>query len=306
MASSESNVPPPLNTSLLRLGVRETLFAAAQGTPDQQSTINSSSDAFLEEVLGPRRGDLYKVILLTLFYGVIFVTGIIGNICTCIVIARNKYMQTATNYYLFNLAVTDLLMLVFGVPFETYSFWSAYPWVFGGAFCIVRGLASETATYASILTITAFTVERYVAICHPMRAQTMSSLSRAFKVIVSVWILASLSAIPVVSQLGLVYVPDQNQQPIIQSALCSVVAGKELEHAFEISTFLFFLTPMTIITVLYALIGVTVKRSTLARAGSDTPSHEERRGSSIRLQQQHKARRSVLKMLGRCLFIIIQ
>ena len=33
--------------------------------------------------------------------------------------------------------------------------------------CGCRTLAAETSTYASILTITAFTVERYVAICHP-------------------------------------------------------------------------------------------------------------------------------------------
>ncbi len=81
---------------------------------------------------------------------------------TCIVIAKNKYMQTATNYYLFNLAMADLLLLVLGLPLETYQFWSAYPWVFGDIFCVIRTMAAETSTYASILTITAFTIERYM------------------------------------------------------------------------------------------------------------------------------------------------
>ena len=64
--------------------------------------------------LGPRRQELYKVIPITVVYCIIFITGIIGNVCTCIVITRNKYMQTATNYYLFNLAIADLLVLILG------------------------------------------------------------------------------------------------------------------------------------------------------------------------------------------------
>jgi len=41
-------------------------------------------------------------------------TGVIGNVTTCVVIARNSYMHTATNYYLFSLAISDMLSLVFG------------------------------------------------------------------------------------------------------------------------------------------------------------------------------------------------
>ena len=76
------------------------------------SDLESSLD--LTARLGPRRQELYKVIPITVVYCIIFITGIIGNVCTCIVITRNKYMQTATNYYLFNLAIADLLVLILG------------------------------------------------------------------------------------------------------------------------------------------------------------------------------------------------
>lgn len=115
---------------------------------------------YLIEVHGPRRGPLATVIAITCVYGFIFLSGIFGNVCTCLVIAKNKYMHTATNYYLFNLAIADLLLLIVGLPPETYSIWSAYPWIFGEAFCIVRTLLAEMSTNASILTITAFTIER--------------------------------------------------------------------------------------------------------------------------------------------------
>lgn len=67
----------------------------------------------------PVRDSLVIVIPLTVIYSAIFLTGIIGNIITCIVISRNKSMHTATNYYLFSLAVSDLLLLISGKYINT-------------------------------------------------------------------------------------------------------------------------------------------------------------------------------------------
>ncbi|KAK9505226.1 hypothetical protein O3M35_009323 [Rhynocoris fuscipes] len=72
----------------------------------------------------PKRDPLYIVIPLTILYSIIFVTGIVGNVSTCVVIARNRHMHTATNYYLFSLAVSDLLLLITGLPQEMYLNWS--------------------------------------------------------------------------------------------------------------------------------------------------------------------------------------
>jgi len=71
-------------------------------------------DAFLETHLGSRGRDLSGSLALTVVYGLIFVTGLLGNACTCVVIATNAHLHTATNFYLFSLAVSDLLTLIFG------------------------------------------------------------------------------------------------------------------------------------------------------------------------------------------------
>lgn len=57
---------------------------------------------------------LFVLILVTVCYAVIFIAGILGNLITCLVIYRNKSMHTATNYYLFNLAISDLTLLLLG------------------------------------------------------------------------------------------------------------------------------------------------------------------------------------------------
>lgn len=75
---------------------------------------NNSIAELLLSHLGPRRHDTPVVIILLVIYSLIFISGIVGNICTCIVIVKNNYMQTTTNYYLFSLAISDVLTLIFG------------------------------------------------------------------------------------------------------------------------------------------------------------------------------------------------
>lgn len=50
----------------------------------------------------------------TILYVGTFLAGIIGNVIVCLVIIRHSSMHTATNYYLFSLAVSDLVYLLFG------------------------------------------------------------------------------------------------------------------------------------------------------------------------------------------------
>lgn len=259
------------------------------------TTLFSSTDSYVDIVLlyGPKRDPLYVVIPITFVYMLIFVTGVVGNISTCIVISKNKSMHTATNYYLFSLAISDFLLLVSGVPQEVYSIWSRYPYVFGEVFCVVRGLMAETAANATVLTITSFTVERYLAICHPFLQHTMSKLSRAVKLIIVVWIVSVSLAIPQALQFGVI--TDGNNMDIC--TLKRVI----IEHSFELSTLLFFLTPMTLITVLYILIGLKLRTSGLMKRENGVSMQRRVHVNSCHRQQASIGTRRVLKMLGKCL-----
>lgn len=139
----------------------------------------------------------------TVCYAIIFVAGILGNVVTCIIIKKNKSMHTATNYYLFNLAISDLLLLISGMPLDIYNMWIPYKYPFSSAVCMLLGMVSETTANATVLTITSFTVERYIAICHPFR-QHMMDLSRAIKFIFAIWVVSFCLAIPQFIQIGVV------------------------------------------------------------------------------------------------------
>lgn len=76
--------------------------------------LNMTEAEYLDQMLGPKYLPMKLVIPLTIVYATIFVTGIFGNVATCFVIVKNASMQTATNYYLFSLAISDLTLLVLG------------------------------------------------------------------------------------------------------------------------------------------------------------------------------------------------
>ncbi|XP_070158930.1 pyrokinin-1 receptor isoform X2 [Polyergus mexicanus] len=263
---------------------------------DIWENYSSTNAAFpREESASDRRDSLYVVLPITVIYVIIFFTGVIGNISTCVVIARNKSMHTATNYYLFSLAVSDLLLLISGLPPEMYYIWSHFPYVFGEVFCIIQSFAAETSANATVLTITAFTVERYVAICHPFISHTMSKLSRAIKFVVVIWLLALCLAVPQAIQFGIIYdYVDENA--ILDSARCST-RWKLIEHAFEISTILFFVLPMTIIIVLYILIAIKLRRSSLLTV-TDSKRHRVPSGlNQDNARRKTNAQRNVIRML---------
>lgn len=75
----------------------------------------------IEQVLGSQRAlSLEWLVPLTLVYVLIFILGVVGNVATILVICKFRYMQTLTNLYLCNLAITDLLTLTAG-EYRTYS-----------------------------------------------------------------------------------------------------------------------------------------------------------------------------------------
>ncbi len=75
---------------------------------------NMSDGQYLALMLGPKNVGLPLLVPITLIYVVIFMSGVVGNVAVCLVIVKNKSMHTATNYYLFSLAISDLLMLALG------------------------------------------------------------------------------------------------------------------------------------------------------------------------------------------------
>lgn len=80
-----------------------------------KTDLNLYHESILLTKLGPKRKSLPVVVLLLFIYSLIFLTGVLGNVFTCAVIIRTSYMRTSTNYYLFSLAISDVILLIIGM-----------------------------------------------------------------------------------------------------------------------------------------------------------------------------------------------
>ncbi|RZB45735.1 7tm 1 domain containing protein, partial [Asbolus verrucosus] len=97
----------------------------------------------------------------------------------------------------------------------------------------------------------------------------------AIKFIIAIWIVAMCLAVPQAMAFGVVYERLSDGRIVDDHCVC-MVKRSVIPHAFEISTFVFFVAPMSLITVLYVLIGLQLHRSTVR------PS----RGNSVKLKHR--------------------
>ncbi|ODM93393.1 FMRFamide receptor [Orchesella cincta] len=99
--------------------------------------------------------------------GVVLI-GVIGNGITIHILAK-KRMRSSTNVYLTALAVTDLIYLLFSFSMS----WRHFPsinkiwlyWYYSPLGLWVTDASSSTSVWLTV----SFTVERYIAVCHPLK-----------------------------------------------------------------------------------------------------------------------------------------
>ncbi|XP_035689589.1 G-protein coupled receptor 54-like [Branchiostoma floridae] len=130
-------------------------------------------------------------------YGVIFLVGFVGNSLVIYVVARFAEMRNVTNYFIMNLAVTDLAFLVFCVPFTAASY--VLPsWVFGLSMCKFVNYMMQVTTQATCLTLTILSIDRYCAIVHPIGSLGFRKRRIAIVLNICTWIASFLLALPMV------------------------------------------------------------------------------------------------------------
>lgn len=103
-------------------------------------------------------------------------------------------MKTATNIYIFNLALADALVTT-TMPFQSTDY-MMNTWPFGEVVCKVFISIDYYNMFISIFTLTMMSVDRYVAVCHPVKALDFRTPVKAKVINVCIWILSSAAGIP--------------------------------------------------------------------------------------------------------------
>ncbi|KAM3864587.1 somatostatin-like receptor F_48D10.1 [Diretmus argenteus] len=198
----------------------------------------------------------------------VFVVGLTGNTLAIYVVLRYAKMKIVTNIYILNLAVADELYIV-GLPFLTTQNVLSY-WPFGSFLCRVVMTADSMNQFTSIFCLTVMSIDRYLAVVHPIRSTKWRHPRVAKVVSAAVWAVSFVVVLPVVIF--------SDVQDTFNS--CNMIWPEPNEvwsTAFILYTAtLGFFGPLLIICLCYLLIIIKVKSSG-ARAGFTKRRRSERK-----------------------------
>ncbi|XP_024299217.1 thyrotropin-releasing hormone receptor b [Oncorhynchus tshawytscha] len=241
----------------------------------------------------------YKVVS-TLLVFVICAFGIVGNVMVILVVLTTKHMRTPTNCYLVSLAVADLIVLTAaGLPNITDSIFGS--WVFGRSGCLGITYLQYLGINASSCSITAFTIERYIAICHPIKAQLLCTLSRAKKIILFVWVFTLLYS---VMWFYLSDIKEESYENGVTIVTCSYKVSRQLYLPIYFLDFgIFFVVPLMLSAILYGLIARILIMNPLPSERKDKSKNEQSNTTRGCKNSHHTSttatsRRQVTKMLA--------
>ncbi|XP_077992836.1 growth hormone secretagogue receptor type 1-like [Glandiceps talaboti] len=196
----------------------------------------------------------------TIAYTLIFLLGLVGNLLVLFVVCCNKDMRSSTNYFLVNLSVADLLVLVFCMPIALLETYVIRPWLLGETMCKVVPFLEYSAAQASVLTLVFISVERYVAICYPLKAKYTITPRRCIVLCVLIWLVACIASIPYVFMAQHTAYGYSVDGGLLYE--CGTYIQSLLAELYIISCFVvFFVFPLFILGVMYFKVAFTLRRS---------------------------------------------
>ncbi|XP_066948305.1 galanin receptor 2a-like isoform X2 [Macrobrachium rosenbergii] len=124
-----------------------------------------------------------------------FLVGVSGNSIIVASMARDKGTRNVTSWFLVSLAVADLLLLLLCVPLETTQIFLMTPNL-SLSVCKLSSYCELLSAVASVLNLTAVSLERYIVIVYPMRSRTFCTFSNCRRAIFGVWCVSVFLSIP--------------------------------------------------------------------------------------------------------------
>lgn len=216
-----------------------------------------------------------------ILYTAIFIIGIFGNVLVCYVVLRNKAMQTVTNFFITNLALSDILLCILAVPFTPlYTFLGR--WVFGRFLCHLVSYAQGCSVYISTLTLTSIAMDRFFVIIYPFHPRM--KICTCLLIIASIWVISLLMTLPYGLYMTLTPSNETTNASAIQYSMeasdahyCEEDWPSEVSRKLygSVTTVLQFFLPFLIISVCYICVSLRLNDRAKAKPGSKTSKKEE-------------------------------
>ncbi|XP_038651383.1 alpha-1A adrenergic receptor-like isoform X1 [Scyliorhinus canicula] len=216
------------------------LFSGVNFSNISNGTLHNSSSA-----VSPGNGAVLGLVL------VLFILiALVGNILVILSVVFNRHLQTATNYFIINLAIADLLLSTTVLPFSATWEITGY-WIFGRIFCDIWAAVDVLCCTASIMSLCAISIDRYIGVRYSLRYPSIVTEKKAVLAVVGVWLLSIVISIgPLLGW---------KQPAPLNERECQIT--EEPGYALFSSLGSFYI-PLTVILVMYCRVYIVAKRTT--------------------------------------------
>ena len=206
---------------------------------------------------------------------------VLGSLLTLLVIYVTKQYQTPSGLLIGNLALTDLLVGGFLLPFGIRPLLDQ-GWTSGRHLCVLNGFTNQYLCTVAILTLTAISFDRYVAIIHGMRYHQIMTPKLVRLLIVTLWVFGLVLAIfPLLGWGGYIYQHG--------ASLCATDFKTDKTFTFFIFIVVFGV-PVNMIFFIYSRIFMAVRKQVKAiRSNSIHPTNEKREDVDNEVQPANQA-----------------
>uniref|UniRef100_A0A7N6AX26 G-protein coupled receptors family 1 profile domain-containing protein n=1 Tax=Anabas testudineus TaxID=64144 RepID=A0A7N6AX26_ANATE len=169
------------------------LFLLMFNNSDLNETLFNSTNCTVPDVSS---GPSVAGILIPLIYIIVCIIGLGGNTLVIHIVLHYSKIESVTNIYILNLAIADELFML-GLPFLAVQN-TLQSWPFGSFMCRLVMTVDSINQFTSIFCLTVMSIDRYLAVVHPIRSSKWRRPQVAKVVNGTVWALSFLVVLPVV------------------------------------------------------------------------------------------------------------
>lgn len=128
----------------------------------------------------------------------VIILGFFGNFLVIWTVLVNKHMRSSNNLFILNLAISDLTLCVFSIPFNVYKT-LRHTWEFGEFLCKFAPFFQATNVFVSTMSITAIALDRYVNIVCSMKVRQSNNMVSSYGpigILTFIWVFAFILSSP--------------------------------------------------------------------------------------------------------------